>query len=70
MDLYLDPDMDIFHIAIIPGSFLDIALSRNVHQGFGGTTGIIVTAAGSAIFWTVPFWIMIYVLCLPFKKKV
>ena len=60
---------DRLRLVLIPGALADVFLSANVHQGFGGAFGTVVTVAGSAIVWTVPLWLIIHFVCLPFAKK-
>jgi len=60
---------DRLRLVLMPGALADVFLSGNVHQGFGGAFGAVVTVAGSALVWTVPLWLIIHLVCLPFATK-
>jgi hypothetical protein len=60
---------DRFRWIIFPGSIIDSVLSGNVDLGFGGALGAIVMFLGNVVFYALPLWILVFLVCLPFRKK-
>lgn len=59
---------DRFRWVIFPGDMIDSVLSGNVHLGFGGVLGVIVMFLGNVVFYTIPLWAVVFLVCLPFRK--
>lgn len=67
------PEGDFFRTWVFfPGSIVELWLSGNVHSGFSGIKGVVVVCLGSAIIWTIPFWLLILLVEIMrrlFRKK-